>query len=498
MSVIEYINSDVFVPVFENDIPIVPSPRIESICKELRTAILSNEEIFIYGDYDMDGFCAANVWVEILKSLYKVRPRVFQYRSRTHALDRDILRQIQESSATVVIVNDTGSSQEDRQVISMLQASGKMPIVIDHHVHQGDYLIDADHRLLFNAHEERGMLGGDVSGAYAALLVGKVLCEKFFSQALPFNAKVFALASMYSDCVSMASPVARALYNSVALAKAPGPDFFVSLNKWDYYYSRRFFSYIVAPKINGCFRMERLDLLNRVFDATDRYRMRSVCTELTDMHGEASSLAAALVPRFQRERVGGIVICTHVATDESRALHIRNFTGVIATHIAQEERALVVVVVKDGRHYEGSVRDYYGRNALEQFKLFTQAGGHPAAFGLMFADLHEFRRHIQMLDKHLTEEFVKPYVTLNSGLIEGEEDFNALALYNEYMNIEPSVEVSHVCQGVKLLRSTTYNKYYSVGLPTAMPVMTKRALIDGSPILIEPAICRGVELRERE
>lgn len=498
MSVIEYINSDVFVPVFENDIPLVPSPRIDAICRELRAAILSGEEIFIYGDYDMDGFCAVNVWVEVLKSLYNVHPKVFQYRTRMHALDKDILRQVQDSFANVVIINDTGSSQEDKQVLAMLQASGRVPVVVDHHIYQGDYVIDSESRLMFNSQEEHSLLGGEVSGAYAALLVAKVLCEKYFMQVVPFNAKVFALASMYSDCVSMATPIARALYNSVALAKAPGPDFFVSLNKWDYYYSRRFFSYIVAPKINGCFRMERLDLLNRVFSASDRYRMRSVCMELTDMHGEASKLAQALVPKFQRERVGGIVVCTHQVTEESRALHIRNFTGVIATRISQEERALAVVVVKDGRHYEGSVRDYYSRDVLGQFQLFTQAGGHPAAFGLMFPDLQEFKRHIRLLDKHLSDEFVKPYVTLNSGLIESEEDINALALYNEYMNTEPAVEVSHVCTSVKLIRSTTYNKYYSVGLPTQLPLMTKRALIDGSPILIEPAICRGVELRERE
>lgn len=497
MSILEYINSDVFTPVYDNDVPLIRSPRIEAICKELYNAILNGEEIFLYGDYDMDGFCAVNVWIETLKVLYNVRPCVFRYRARTHALDQDIIRQAQESSASVVIINDTGSSIEDRQALSLLRSAGKTPIVIDHHLYQGDYLLDCESRLLFNSYEEKNILGAEVSGAYAALLIAKVLCDAHFGKALPFNAKVFALASMYSDCVSLSSDLGRALYNSVAMTKAPGPDFFVALNQWNYCYSRQFFSFIVAPKINGCFRTEQLQTLNSVFDATDRYRVRSVCSELVKIHEEAREIAALLTPKFTRERIGDITVCTHEVTDETRSMHIRNFTGVIATRVAEEEQSLCLTVVKDGRHYEGSVRDYYSRNVIDHFKLFCQAGGHSSAFGVMFADLQEVKRHLVMLNKYLSCEISKPYITINSTLIENDADINAIALYNEYMNTESSAVVSHVCTGVKLARSTMYNKYYQVGLPTSKLLMTKRTLLDGSTILIEPAICRGVELREK-
>ena len=115
----------------------------------------------------------------------------------------------------------------------------------------------------------------------------------------------------------------------------------------------------------------------------------------------------------------------------------------------------------------------------------------------MFADLQEVKRHLVMLNKYLSCEISKPYITINSTLIENDADINAIALYNEYMNTESSAVVSHVCTGVKLARSTMYNKYYQVGLPTSKLLMTKRTLLDGSIILIEPAICRGVELREK-
>ena len=177
-------------------------------------------------------------------------------------------------------------------------------------------------------------------------------------------------------------------------------------------------------------------------------------------------------------------------------LHIRDFTGVIATQIAEEEKAMVVAVVRDNRIYSGSYRDFYNREMLSTFKLFSTAGGHPPAFGLAFTSLSDFTRHLQLLAGQLETEYEKPYITLNSGVLSEEIDFDALALYNEYMNVRPSVIISHTCSVPKLLRSTNWNKYYDVGLPTTKPLMTPRHLLSGAHILIEPAICRGVELRE--
>ena len=499
MSVLEFIDSEVFNPVYQGDVPVIRNPRVDAICQELQFAIQNGETIFVYGDYDMDGLCSVMVWREALDLMRAKPPVVFKYVSRTHNLDRDIVRQVQATDARVVIICDTGSSQEDHHVLSTLQMLGYTTIVIDHHLFVGDYALECDHRLTFNAFEERAALDNcDVSGAYASLIVARVLCEKYMGCALAFNAKVFALASMYSDCVDMSSPMARALYSAVCAANVKGPTFFTALNKFNYLYGRRLFSFIVAPKINGCFRLGRLDVINRVLEAKDRFAMADVAIELDEIHGEASERSKALVPMFTRERIGDIVLCIHEVTDTTRMLNVRNFTGVVAMKIAEQEKAAVVVVVKDNRVYSGSYRDFYDRELLGTFKLFCTAGGHPAAFGLSFTSLTEFRRHLTLLSKQLSDEYEKPYITLNSGMLTSEEDFDALALYNEFMNTKPHVVVSHRVNAPKLLRSTTFNKYYDVGLPTTKPLMTKRPLIAGTSILIEPCITRGVDLREME
>jgi len=484
-------------PAFGNEVPTVNSPSIHSICQELQFAIRAKEPIFIYGDYDMDGFCAVMVWREVLSLLHAEVPVIFKYGARTHNIDKDLIRQVRQTSCRIVLICDTGCSAEDKGVLNLLRTSGYVPIVIDHHVYYGDYFADVKHQLMFNSYEESSRLANcQVSGAYACLLVAKVLCEKYMNSPVAFSAKVCALASMYADVVDMSSDMARALYNSVCSGEFTGPALFVGLNQWNYWIGRRLFSYIIAPKINGCFRLEEFGLLNACLNETDRYRLNDLCARLIEVHDVSRKRTKMLVPEFKRERIGEVVLCIHEMNDQTRLLHVRNFTGVVANQICKEEATTALVLVKVGNVYEGSCRDPYGRDLLSFFQLFCTAGGHPSAFGISVADIEDFRRHLAYLEASALAGIDKQYVMLSSGVIKDEQDINALALYNEYMNTRPAVMVSHVCSDVRLARRTTYNNFYYVGLPGETIVRVTRPLTEGSHVLLEPAICHGVELRE--
>lgn len=494
MSVLEYIDSDIFTPVYQNSLPDLRSRSISAICSELYFAIKAGEEIFIYGDYDMDGFCCGLVWDEVLSSLYDVRPSHFQYTTRQHTVDRDILRQVQRTNARVVLICDSGSGTDDHRVVQTLLAHGYTPIVIDHHVYDGNYELDGMMVKMYNASEERGLLGGhEVSGAYACLLVAACLCKNYFHRALSFNAMVYALGSMYSDVVDLSTPPGRALYNIVANTKLPGPNLLIALNKWGYDYTRRFFSYIVGPKVNACFRTESFDVLNKAMATRDKYVLNALSDEFQSVHSMAKEITNELVPQFRRERYGDIVLAIHEATDASLEMHVRNFSGLIANQICKEEKCLAVVVIKIDGVYSGSYRDYYNRKLLDTFKVFCSADGHDEAFGLSFYNLGDFRRHLSILSKQLEATAQSDCIILSGSLICTDSDVNTLALYNEYMNVKPRAQITHRCPQAKLLRATRYRKFYDVGLP--IKVQTQNPLVVGSNILIEPCISDVVELR---
>lgn len=494
MSVLDYIDSSILSPVYKNKIPLIVSNNIDAICRELYFAIKSKEPIFVYGDYDMDGFCCQKVWSEVLTNLYDVPVVHFMYSRRTHHIDSSIVEQVKSSPARVVLICDTGSNYEDHEIVALLRSSGYVPIIVDHHVWEGDYKKDTKHQLIFNSHEESDCLGGyKISGAYACLLIANVLCTNYFNHSLSYNAMVYALASMYSDCVDLSTPIGRVLYNTVIMLGMPGPSLLTAMNERNYRYGKRFFSFIIAPKINACFRTERFGALNRALTVTDRYEIKSVVEELKEIHEEATKLVPMLVPQFEKERFGSILLCTHKATFETRALHVRNFSGLIANSIANSSKSAVVTLIYDNEHYEGSYRDYSGRKMLETFQLFCDAGGHDSAFGLKIYNMAEFRRHLDVLSKALEVEIKKDYVVLSSRLIESDMDLEALAVYNEYRNVQPRVLLLHRCDSIRTILSTKYRKVYDIGLP--YPVTTTMPLYDGLNILMEPTISKSVELR---
>lgn len=494
MSVAEYINSDVFVPVYGNGLPELNAPSVRAICSELYFTIKANEEIFVYGDYDMDGFCCNLVWEEVLSVLYDVPVKHFQYSTRQHTVDRDILRQVGQTRARVVIICDSGSGSEDHVVVNTLCAHGYTPIVIDHHVYEGDYDKDSVMYKMYNSYEERGLLGGaEVSGAYASLLVAAVLCKNYFHRPVPFNALTYALGSMYADVVDMATAPGRALYNMVTSTKLQGPGLLIAMNPYRYGYTRRFFSFHINNRINACFRSETFSVLNRALTSRDRYVLNSITEDFKQVHVNTKRTVELLLPQFKRERFGGIVLAIHEVTDETLLLHVRNFSGLLAGRIARDEKSLAIVVIKNDGVYSGSFRDFHNRKLLDTFRVFCNADGHDQAFGLSFVNLADFRRHLMILSRQLEVSDATDFILIPSHLVQTRDDVDALALYNEYMNVQPSIQISHRCPYAKLLRSTTYRKFYNVGLPDE--VQSANPLVEGSNILIEPCITSAIELR---
>lgn len=494
MSVLDYIDADIFTPVYQNGLPAVNSPRVDAICKELFYAIKANEPIFIYGDYDADGFYARQVWTEVLSTLYSVPPIHFRYERRMHTIDPSIVDQAKASGARIVLILDSGSSTADFDIESLLRFNGHTPIVIDHHNWEGDYIASSYHNLIFNSHEENQLLGGaEVSGAYASLLVASHLCTKYFKHSISYNAMVYALASMYSDVVDLATPAGRALYNAVQLITMPGPVLMEAMNDWGYTYSRRLFSYIISPKINACFRSEEFDSLNGVFKARDKYEIRVVADRIKAVHNSTARLVDMFAPLFSREVFGDILLCVHQINEQTRALHIRNYSGLIANKISQEEKKMVIVVLKDSQSYAGSFRDFYNRKMLSTFKLFCKADGHDTAFGIEFANLNEFKRHLRSLSGMTKVSTKNDYDVLSSSLVKDQEDIQTLSLYNEYMNVRPRILLTHRCPYARPVRIMRFKKIYNVGLP--YNVTSTLPLIEGSNILIEPTISKSVELR---
>lgn len=490
--VLDYLDYSVFTPVCKGDLPDVKSPNAQECAREIKRAMDRNQPIFVYGDYDGDGMFSMLVFKEVLYSLKYKKVKFFQYKKRTHAIDPEILQQA--AGFPLVVICDTGSSLEDKNVLALLELQKSRVVVIDHHQCGSRYVGASGNVRFYNAYEESHLLGGKICGAYAALLVAKYLCEELCGNQLSLPARVYALAAMYADQMDMSTPPARALYNNVSKYDQEGPALVAILNEWGYKPTRRLFSFIIAPKINACFRSEKFQPLNAIVAAPDRFSVQSAVKKLKDVHNSVSKLVEPWANSFTCENFGQITLATVEPTLEMVSMHIRNFTGLIANYLANRDKCAVITVVNENNYYRGSYRDFFDRPLLDDCALFmTKAGGHPPAFGLEFTDIENVRRHLRILSDKMQRSVSSEQLTISSSLVTTMEEVSTLALYNEYMTTRPKANIKHTCRNVKCIRSTNYSKLFKVGLPA--PVKSKRTIVEGEPILVEPCLTSRIELR---
>lgn len=492
-AVLEYLDSDVFEPVCGGELPKTTTETMVAIAKEIDFAMRYNQSIFVYGDYDTDGLMSMLVWKEVFYALKYPFVKFFHYCSRTHKLDTDIITQAAGSS--LVIVCDTGSSVEDRNIISILTLSGSRVVVIDHHKTEYLYTGKIGTAWTYNSYEEKAALwGAEICGAYAALLVARTLCEDILGVSLCLPARVYALCAMYADQMDMSTVPARALYNVVARHRRSAPALISYLNEFGYRFTRRLFSFIIAPKLNACFRSEQFRPLNQIVSARDPYSIQLYVKELKSVHNNASKLVEPFADKFECEQIGQIMLAVVDPSEEMLGMHIENFSGLIANHLCHKHKCAVITAIKLGRHYIGSYRDFFNRPLLDDCSLFmSKAGGHPAAFGLEFSNISEVRRYLGVLSSKMQEAVGTEQLTISSKLVKTELDVATLALYNEYMTTRPKVIVPHTCRHLYCTRTTKYNKTYRTDLP--LDIRSGRTLIAGETIMLEPAITKKVELR---
>ena len=497
MSILEtYLDCEVFQPA-NTEIPCIRTKSIQAICNELQYALITGARIMLYGDYDADGLFSMLVWKEVFDCIGYSNYFLYQYTRRTQHISHFLLPQAIQGKAEYVIICDTGCSIEDQNVITTLREQGMIVIVIDHHSSKYDYYILQKEINAFNSYEERDELNGeDVSGAYAALLVANVLCTDYIHKPLSNNAKCYALASMYSDMVDLSSKVGIALYNNVVIQKLTMPSFMRAFNRYNYRIGKRFFQYIFCPPLNVCFRSETFDDLNFLLSQKVIYKNEERVDRILELHHFYSKLTSSYALRFQQERFGNLLYCVYNLQENEPFLQIRNFSGLIANSIASSENCAVVVLIKMKNSYQGSFRDPYQRDFLSFFELFCHAGGHPPAFGISVPldKIDFFKKNLKEMGARAQRKTSGKYIYLPSKHIKTLTDIRVVALYNEYMNTKKSVVLKMTCNKVSLKRATAIYKYYNVGLPLDATCVSP--LVIGSKILLEPCICKDIQLKE--
>lgn len=364
-----------------------------------RKAMARNEEILVFGDYDVDGVTSTAFLVSIL-NLYGIKPRYLVplrmeegYGLSIPALERALS---DPPPPSLLITVDCGTNS--REEVAWLRERGIDVIILDHHTTRG--LLPED-CILVNPHVHDGA-DHPWSNLCAVGLVFKFihgllkqLREEGDELAHQIQLRDYLdLVAMgtVSDLVPLVGEnrvLAKAGLSHLRSSRRPGINalFEVSGVDTEAPLSPFDISFRLGPRINACGRLADASLPINMLLSQDWQDCLRSAQMLDALNRERQEIEKGITEAAQA------MVEAHHTTDAAYVLHHPDWhpgvVGIVASRIVQQFHRPCLVLGRDGASLKGSGRTVPGISLVEALRpcasLLESWGGHPMAVGLSLA-----------------------------------------------------------------------------------------------------------------
>lgn len=460
--------------------------------------IRNNRKVLLVPDPDLDGLMCILLWMAVLDSFSHTNYEVWEYRNRSHSVDLEAINYAIEHKFDYIVILDAGTN--DLSNINKLSVFGVKSIVIDHHVSRYDYDAYPSENVIINTimnnRRDDKSLFRLSAGALNFTLLYKYCCSKgrYYDYL-----SVYALISLYSDCIDMSSYLNRCIYDMAVNTTASLFPRFVRDFLNNSVFNRRFIEFTLAPKINALFRAEEFDILNKYFFDKDlsSFARNATVNKIMELYDSKRKMVARVTDLVHREVLNNFVIANLSTSDlPDRVEKLYNYTGLIANNLAQEYGKPCIVLCDTGTNVKGSFRDLLGRNYLEIFSQFSRSEGHPPAFGinLNYVDVADF---IDMVKNTVDKKFF--IYKLEDNLVLNMNDVTPnvkllkdIAYYNEFSG--QSLPMAVIKKRHMMRELSSYKKSYYNYKWGDLTVESQYKLVLGSYIKIKPVLAKNLRL----
>lgn len=463
----------------------------EKINDCFRDIIVNNRKVFIYGDYDIDGLCSAIICYEALIECGcdSSNVDIYNYKKRTHKLDKLAVMECIQRMPDYFIICDTGSSEIEK--ISTILKYGIKVIVMDHHNTIYSYEDYEEHFKKFQfkpvvinttienalyreqsndkestVSEKEGTVsdktvsqtdkGAQLNGNSTQtnevndkfkLSAGALVFCVMDSFAALMNVNIiklsaYALISLYSDCMDMSNRINRSLYylaETIAKDDLP-PKIRIFMHEKSCFFSR-FIQFKFAPVINASFRSEKFEYINTIFfdRNADAASIARNIEAMQIIYKNIREMVLAVSDAIEYKELNNFVFADlrsvepYIMVDDNKLF---NYTGLIANKLSEKCEKPAIIVCRMNKYYKGSFRDIKGKNYLQIFKQFSKAEGHNPAFGIKIPifEFEYFLKTLRNLDEKFAVEKVNnsPIIIDYNKLMPDLTLLNEISLYNEF------------------------------------------------------------------
>ena len=399
---------------------------VEKAIKIIREAIRKNINIWIYGDYDVDGITSTAVLYLALKELGAENVSYYiPIRDEGYGLNNDALKKIKDSGGELVITVDCGITAFEE--IKFANSINLPVIITDHHNLQGKKVPEA--LAVINPKRiENEYTFESLAGVGTVFMLVLSLFESYGKKEKAFEYLDLVSIGTIADIVPLLSE--NRILTKFGLEKLPftknrGLAFLLYKlfnsgenkgNNPKSEYSTYDVGFIIAPVFNAAGRLKDAKMVVKLLTSDNNREIEIIVKELINKNFERKELQNRIVEMIEKNIEKNKINEDFVIIDYSPEYH-HGIIGIAASKIVDTyyKPVIIMEVKEDEGIAVGSCRSIEGFNILNALQsmpeLFVKFGGHSGAAGftIPIKNIELFKRKINEYAKKILkdDDFIK-------------------------------------------------------------------------------------------
>ena len=399
---------------------------VEKAVKIIREAIRKNINIWIYGDYDVDGITSTAVLYLALKELGAENVSYYiPIRDEGYGLNNDALKKIKDSGGELVITVDCGITAFEE--IKFANSINLPVIITDHHNLQGKKVPEA--LAVINPKRiENEYTFESLAGVGTVFMLVLSLFESYGKKEEAFEYLDLVSIGTIADIVPLLSEnriLTRFGLEKLSFTKNRGLAFLLYKlfnsgekkgNNPKSEYSTYDVGFIIAPVFNAAGRLKDAKMVVKLLTSDNNREIEIIVKELINKNFERKELQNRIVEMIEKNIEKNKINEDFVIIDYSPEYH-HGIIGIAASKIVDTyyKPVIIMEVKEDEGIAVGSCRSIEGFNILNALQsmpeLFVKFGGHSGAAGftIPIKNIELFKRKINEYAKKILKEddFIK-------------------------------------------------------------------------------------------
>jgi len=374
-------------------------PDILRAVSRVYKAVLAQEKIAVYGDFDVDGVTATVILVEGLSRLgAEVITYIPDRVNEGHGLKISALEKLQAQGVNLVITVDCGVT--DLAEVKQAKKMGVDMIITDHHIPLGSLpraIAVIDPKRKDSVYPYPDLAGAGVAFKFLQALFHKDNREKWLTRLLDLVvlATVTDLVTLVGENRYLVKEGLRELSNSsrvgiqemVKLAGLKSDE----LDAED-------ISWVLGPRLNAAGRMKNASTSYQLLTTQSPEEARLLALELEEKNAERQKLTNVVLNRAREKLAAKLHLPVLIEGDESYSIGV---IGLVAGKLVDEFYKPAIIISLGPELCQGSCRsipEFDAAAALEEcHNLLTTFGGHPLAAGFTVT-----RQNLAQLEERIT------------------------------------------------------------------------------------------------